>query len=469
MTVIPFNPRPRQSQLRGSDMIIQNGAEYLMWDMGNGKTLACILALKKLGIPAFVLAPVNAAIITWPDELAKWAPDVTYTVLHGKNKKHLASRAHLFDVTIINYEGLKWFYQMVREKVFKLRKFFVIMDESSMFKDHTTKRWEIMAEAYPIYSPYRVNLSGTPMPNNMVDLWAQYFILDNGERLQSDFFQFRSRYFNYTGAPRYKTTLKPFAEERIFDKIADITDRLGPDDQVELPDVVHNDIYLDLTPKLRKMYDELEKEFLLELAEGDVVANSKAVLGSKLRQFNQGALYLEREVGVPRGTPKEFELIHDIKVKAVKSLVDTNNGSPILAPIQFRFEKAMMDKVMRYDVPIINGSTSPDDAKRLVREWNEGIIPLLLVHPRSVAFSLNLQFGGHTVLWVALPWEMDLYEQLIRRLRRPGQLNTVMVHRLIFKNTIDTIVAEALRVKDLNQERLFEGIRQRRAKRKYIR
>jgi SNF2 family DNA or RNA helicase len=365
-------------------------------------------------------------------------------------------------VTILNYEGLKWFYKMVQEKTFKLKKFFTIWDESSMFKDHTTKRWEIMADAYPIYSPYRVCLSGTPMPNVMTDLWAQYFLLDSGERLQSDFYQFRSRYFNYSGAPRYTTTLKHGAEDRIYDKIADITDRLGPDDHIELPEVVHNDIYLDLTPKLRKMYEELEHEFLLELDEGDVVANSSAVLGSKLRQFNQGALYLEREEGVPRGTPKEFELVHDIKVKAVKALMDTAAGSPILAPIQFRFEKVMIDKVMRYDVPIINGSTSANDAKRLVREWNEGIIPLLLVHPRSVAFSLNLQFGGHTVLWVALPWEMDLYEQLIRRLRRRGQVNTVTVHRLIFKNTIDVVVAEALKRKNLNQERLFEGVKERR-------
>lgn len=139
-------------------------------------------------------------------------------------------------------------------------------------------------------------------------------------------------------------------------------------------------------------------------------------------------------------------------------------GNPILAPIQFRFEKATIDKAMKYSVPAISGVTSATESRRLVTQWNEGVIPLLLVHPRSVAFSLNLQFGGHTVLWVALPWEMDLYEQLIRRLLRRGQENRVIVHRLIIKNSIDEIVAEALKRKSLDQESLFNGIKRRRLK-----
>ena len=453
--------KPREFQNRGAGMITQNGATFLMWDMGAGKTLTCILAMKKLGMPVLVLAPLNAATITWPDELDKWAPDITYTVLHGNNKAHLASRAHTYDVTILNFEGLGWFYKMVQQKVLKLRKFFVVWDESSMLKDRTTKRWEIMADAMPIFSPYRVCLSGTPMPNTLVDLWAQYYLLDEGKRLSPAFYQFRNRFFNYSGPPRYVTTLKYGAEERIYERIADITDRLGPEDHIELPDVVHNDIQLELPKSLRKMYEELEQEFMLEFSEGDVVAGSSAVLGSKLRQFNQGALYLENDIGVPHGTPKRYEVIHDTKAQAVKSLM-ASSSTPILAPIQFRFEQEMIEKVLKRKVPSISGKTPALEAKRLVKEWNEGKIPLLLCHPRSVAFSLNLQFGGHTVLWIALPWEMDLYEQLIRRLRRRGQEHTVIVHRLMFKNTIDGVVAKALATKNANQERLFDAIIKRR-------
>jgi SNF2 family DNA or RNA helicase len=450
-------------QHRGADRIVKNGATYLMWDMGKGKTLTCILAMKKLGIPVLVLAPLNAATITWPDELDKWAPELSYSVLHGPNKEHLAYRAHTHDVTIINFEGLAWFYKMVQKKTFKLRKFFVIWDESSMLKDHTTKRWEIMADAMPIYSPYRVALSGTPMPNTLQDLWAQYYLLDEGKALSPSFHQFRNRFFDYTGPPRYLTTLKPGSEERVYDLIAPITDRLGPEDNDELPDVVHNDIFLELPKGMRKLYDQYEEEFMLEFPEGATVANSSAVLNSKLRQFNQGAVYLEHDVGVPRGTPKRWRLMHDIKALAIKSLVETANGRPMLVPTQFRFEKEILEKAMKRKLPYIDGRTSALDTKRYIRDWNAGKLPILLVHPRSVAFSLNLQFGGNTIVWAALPWEMDLYKQLIRRLRRRGQESDhVVVNRLIFKNTVDELVASALARKDFNQEKLFVGIKARR-------
>lgn len=455
--------KPRGFQTRGSDMIVKNGATFLMWDMGAGKTLTCILAMKKLGIPVLVLAPLNAATITWPDELDKWAKDsLTYTVLHGPNKEHLAYQAHINDVTIINFEGLPWFYNMVQKKIFKLKKFFVIWDESSMLKDSTTKRWEIMADAMPIYSPYRVCLSGTPMPTSLIDLWAQYYLLDGGKRLSPRFHQYRNKYFNYSGAPRYLTTLKPGADVHIYNRIGDITDRLGPEDHTELPDVIHNDIFLELPKSLRKMYSELEEEFLLEFTEGDVVAGSSAVLNSKLRQFNQGAVYLEHDVGVPRGTPKRWRMLHDIKAQMIRSMMETANGNPMLVPVQFRFEHEMLEKVLKRKIPFIGGKTSPLESKRLVKEWNTGALPILLVHPRSVAFSLNMQFGGHTVTWMALPWEMDLYEQLIRRLRRRGQTHAVVVNRFIFKNTVDVLIAASLATKDNNQENLFAAMVARR-------
>jgi SNF2 family DNA or RNA helicase len=229
---------------------------------------------------------------------------------------------------------------------------------------------------------------------------------------------------------------------------------------MNLPEVVHNDIVLELPPKLRKVYTELETEFYLEFPNGIVEANSSGVLDCKLRQFMQGALYIKKEIGMPGNG--EYNIFHDLKIQQLQSTMDTSAGNPILAPVQFKFEYDMICNRLDYDVPIIAGRTPATRSAQLVREWNEGKHPLLVVHPRSVAYSLNMQFGGHTIFWVALPWEMDLYKQLIRRLRRQGQTaGRVIVHRCIFADTVDAKVAEVLARKSGNQDELFEAMTKR--------
>lgn len=448
--------KPYPMQTRVAERIVRNGATYVMWDMSLGKTLACILAIKKLGIPVMVLAPVNAALITWPDEFKKWAPDLRYIVLHGPNKAHLATTCHNYDVVIMNFEGLYWWYDMVQKRRIKLRKYFVIWDESSMLKNPTTKRWMIMAEAMPIWSPYRVCLSGTPMPSHLEDLWGQYYLLDEGKSLCREIYQFRNRWFDWN-PDTYTSTIREGAEQQIYKAIAPITDRMGEQDWMNLPPVIHNNIVLRLPNKLRKMYDELEREFMLEFPNGIAEANSEGVLASKLRQFLQGAVYIKDDIGM-KGKG-EYNVLHDLKIKQLKTLVETSNGKPILAPIQFRFEYELICKEFGYTVPAISGATPAKRMRELVDQWNLGLLPLLVVHPRSVAYSLNLQFGGHIICWVALCWEADLYAQLLRRLRRPGQkAGRIIVHRIVFENTIDERVGESLARKIDNQEELFKAV-----------
>ncbi|MGD1831010.1 MAG: SNF2-related protein [Spirochaetaceae bacterium] len=446
-------------------MITKYGASYLMYDMGMGKTLTCILAMKKVGMPVLVMAPLNAALNTWPAELKKWAPDLTYTVLHGRNKEVIARRSHTYDVIILNFEGLYWWYKMVQKKIFKLRKYFVVWDESSMLKDFNTKRWSIIAEAMPIWSRYRVCLSGTPMPNSMIDLWSQYYLLDEGRALTPSFYTYRSTFFNYTGPPTYRTTIKPNADEKIFDRIAPITDRLDADDYLDLPEVIHNDISLELPPKLRRIYDKMEEDFQLEFPEGCAIANSEAVLASKLRQFLQGGMYYEAQGARCLAPTREVKTFHNIKAELLKSIVDTSGGKPVLAPIQFSFEYQIMCDTFKKFLPIIHGKTKAEVTAKHIAAWNAGAYPVMLCHPRSVAYSLNLQAGGHIIYWAALPWEMELYKQLIARLRRQGQTSSqVIVHRPIFRDTKDERVARVLADKNANQEDLFNAVLKRRRK-----
>jgi SNF2 family DNA or RNA helicase len=232
---------------------------------------------------------------------------------------------------------------------------------------------------------------------------------------------------------------------------------MGEQDWMALPPVIHNNITLRLPNKLRKQYEILEAEFMLQFPQGVAEANSAAVLNSKLRQFVQGGLYIKEEIGMlPSG---EWVMVHDLKVKALKSLVETSNGNPILAPVQFSFEYDMICKEFGYKVPLIAGKTSAAKTKEYIHQWNIGVLPLLIVHPRSVAYSLNLQFGGHIICWVALPWEADLYAQLLRRLRRPGQrAGRIIIHRIIFENSVDEKVGKALARKINYQEGLFQAM-----------
>ena len=456
-------------QDRAIEFCLKNKAVFLAMDLGLGKTAVALEVIKRTKQPAIVFAPLRVAYNTWPEEIKNWAPELTYDILHGPNKSHTLKNSKA-DILLINYDGLKWFAKEIlkhnkqiavktRKKVggtsrktLGWTKRMLILDESSMIKSPTTLRFKTLKKMFPLWSDYRLCLSATPSPNGYHELWSQYYMLDKGQRLFETFYQFRGAYFNYTGPPVFKTTIRKGSYERIRDTIKPITFRLGAKDYLDMPEVTYNDISLELPKALQDKYKELEDNFFLEFTGSEATAFSAAALSMKLRQFIQGAVYTDAQNG-------DFYPLHRIKIDALKDLLETAAGQPILCPIQFKFERKMIHEFIDRSIPCIAGGTSIRDSNRLIKAWNEGNLPLLLCHPASLGHGVNLQAGGHNLLWFGLPWSLEHYKQLNGRLDRQGQTNHVMINHLIMKDTIDERVVKVLKEKDATMSKLLDALR----------
>lgn len=425
---------------------------FFAMDMGLGKTVVSLRIKEAINQPAFVVAPLSGVYTTWPEEIQKWSPLLTYSILHGPNKNFRLTHDKP-DVFIINFDGLKWFAKEVVKRHVLWAKRMLIIDESSMIKSPTTLRFKLLKKMMPLWSDYRFCLSATPSPNGYHELWSQYFMLDKGKCLFDNYYRFRGTYFSYTGPPLFKTTIRKGSYEAIRDNIRPITFRLDAYDYLNMPKTIHNVISLELPKKLRSQYKELEDNFFLEFANSEATAFSAAALSMKLRQFIQGAVYTDAKKG-------EFYPLHQIKINALKELLETCAGQPILCAIQFKFERRMINEFIGYNIPCIAGGTSINDRNGYIRKWNRGDIPLLLCHPASLSHSVNLQAGGHIMLWFGLTWSMEQYKQLNGRLIRQGQVaNSVTVNHLIMKNTIDERVVKVLKEKDATQQKLLDALK----------
>lgn len=439
-------------QKRAIDFCLKNRTVYLAMDLGLGKTAVALKVIELTKQPAIVFAPLRVIYNVWPDEIKNWTPQLTYDIIHGPDKYYTLKKSKA-DILLINYDGIKWFSKVIKDKDIKWKKRNLILDESSMIKSPSTQRFKSLKKMFPLWGNYRLCLSATPAPNGLHELWTQYFMLDKGERLGVNYFQYRSRYFSYTGPPIYKTLLWPGMDKVIHKTIKPITYRLDANDHLNMPETIFNPIKLTLPKELRDQYEQLEKEFYLEFSESQATAFSAAALSMKLRQFIQGAVYTDQKDG-------SFYPLHDVKIDALKELLETANGQPILCPIQFKFERKMINEFLGKSVPCIAGGTSPIDSKRYIQAWNKGDIPLLLCHPASLGHGVNLQAGGHILLWYGLTWSLEHYLQLNGRLIRQGQkAKGVILHHLIMKNTIDENVASVLKRKDATQSMLLNALK----------
>lgn len=432
----------RDYQKRAVAWGLENDMGYFAVDMGLGKTRIILELAKRRKQVLLVVAPKRVAQHTWPQQILEWAPELTYTVLHGRNKEecYLLNR----DVYIINYDGIPWLQKMfAKYGRRRLMNSMLVLDESSAVKSHSSNRSKLTHKMRAMFRQCYC-LSASPAPNGMQDLFMQYLILDHGESLGTGYTKFMNTYFTVAPSRVVRPKNKNVVHE-IERRISARTFRLDASDYLKLPDFIDNKIELHLPEKLRDMYTRLEEEFVLQLKQGTITAVSAATLSMKLRQLIQGAMYIEGG----------YEVIHEIKLDALEQVLQELNGNPALVAIQFKSEFDMIKKRFG-NVPAIvggQGSNATLDA------WNAGDIPALFVHPASVSHGVNLQAGGHNIIWYAPTWNFEHYYQLNGRLRRSGQTKTVVRTFLTMANTKEDDIIKAINSKGATQQTLLDALR----------
>jgi len=432
---------------------LSNPLSYQALDMGLGKTFIALkwaeAILHYKAIPGvLVITPLRAAYTTWPLEKEKWAPKLTHTIIHGTQKvRRLNERVDLF---FMNWEGIPWLFENLKrywKSTGRIPFRALVIDEASMLKSPRTKRFKTMRKLRDIFPKWSIFLSATPTPKSLLDLWSQYYILDGGKRLGTAYGRFQTTYFFQIDNQGFYWGLKDGAQREILDSIKDITYRLPAHDYVKMPKKIDNEIKLFLPTKIFKIYKELEKNFFIKFDDTSVEIRSRAALSMKLRQVIQGAIYTDKE--------GSYEILHKVKIDALKEIMETAAGQGILCAIQFRFELDMIQKAFP-DTPYIAKGIPAKLATQHITNWNKGEIPLLVCHPASLSHGVNLQTGSHIILWLGVTWSPEQYTQLIGRLYRQGQTKTVIVHHLIMQGTVDTAILKSQQVRNANQSTVLQ-------------
>lgn len=452
-----FDPYPYQQYC--IDRIIDTPNLALWLDMGLGKTVITLTALQDLKFNrwamrrALVIAPKKVAEDTWSSECRKWdhlAGMRVITIL-GTAKQRETALKQQADVYIINRENTQWLVECCgRNWPFDV----VVLDESSSFKNHQAKRFRAMKVVRPRINRV-IELTGTPRPHSLLDLWAQMYLLDGGKRLGRTISVYRDIYFDPD--QRNRTTIfsykpKPGAEEAIYQQLDDIAVSMKASDYLDLPDVMYEDVPVKLDSKARKAYDKLERDALLEADTGEVItANTAAVLTGKLLQLCNGAVYgTEADLITPT-----IQEVHRCKIDAFLETVEQLGGEHALVYYQFQHDR---DRLLE----ALNGSGLRVKLYRDYRDadaWNAGDVDILLAHPASCGYGLNLQYGGHHIIWFGLTWALEQYQQANARLPRNGQTHPVMIHHLVVQDGMDQVVMRALTSGAKAQDDLLEALR----------
>jgi SNF2 family DNA or RNA helicase len=390
-----------------------------------------------------VVAPLRVARDTWPAEIQKWSHlrSLTYAVAVGTLKERKAALMQRADITIINRENLQW---LIDDSGFPFDFDMVIIDELSSFKNHKSKRFKSLMKVRP-YIHRIIGLTGTPSSNGLMDLWAEFKLLDKGQRLGRFITQYRINYFipdKRNGEIIYSYKPLPYAEDAIYQRISDITISMKSTDHLKMPELISTQYEVALSDAERDRYENLKQELILQLPDGEITAANAAALTGKLSQLANGAIYSDT------GEIMEF---HDRKLDALEDIIEAANEKPLLVAYWFRHDLARIKN--RFNVREIKTS-------RDIADWNAGKIPVAVIHPASAGHGLNLQAGGSTLVWFGLTWSLELYQQTNARLWRQGQQShTVVIQHIITKGTIDERILKALSQKELTQSSLIDAVK----------
>ena len=450
--------RPHAYQQHCINKILEIKKLGLFLDMGLGKTVTTLTAIKELKYNRFlvrkvlVIAPKKVAEGTWTKEKDKWDHTKMLRVspVLGSQAKRIRALNTPADLYIINRENVCWLVDYYRNAwPFDM----VVVDESSSFKSHSAKRFKALASVGSRIDRM-VELTGTPSPNGLEDLWSQVFLLDGGERLGKRYSHFRERYFqpDKRGADGmvYSYEAKPGTERAILDTISDICISMKADDYLQLPDVIYHEIPVKLDVKSEKAYYELERKMVLQLPEDEeeISVTSAAALSNKLLQLANGAIYDE---------DRQVHEIHKCKLEAFLELIESLQGKPALVFYNYQHDRQrLLEALSGTKLRVRELKTTQDED-----DWNERKIDILLTHPASSAYGLNLQQGGNHVIWFGLTWNYELYSPANKRLHRQGQTEKVIIHHLVCTGTRDEDVMQALQHKDDVQNWVMESLKAR--------
>ena len=436
---------PYDYQSKATDFIITHPISALLLDMGMGKssiTLTAIKKLKDLGKvkKILIIAPIRVAKTTWKNEILKWEhlKDLKYSIVVGDKNKRINALSETSDIYLINRENVEW---LVDKSDIDFDFDMVVIDELSSFKSYDSKRFKAFMKVRPRIKRI-VGLTGTPTSNGLMDLFAEYKILDQGERLGKYITHFRNKYFEQDNWCEFIWYLRLGAEEMIYKKISDITISMKALDYLNMPKLLINEIKVELEPSEKRHYKDLKKHMVLELGGLNVVASNSAVLAGKLLQMANGTIYDEN---------KNYITIHNKKLDALEDLIEQANGKSVLVAYWYQSDRDRILNRFPYAKEI---KTEKD-----IDAWNNKNIEVGLIHPASAGHGLNLQDGGSILIWFGLTWSLELYEQTNARLYRQGQKETVVIHHILTKDTIDEEVMKALKDKNTTEQRLLNAVK----------
>jgi len=430
-------------QNRAVDFIKDNKKAALWIDMGLGKTISTLTALSDLVAnkkvkKVLIVAPLRVAKHTWSEEIRNWDHiQIDYTILAGLTPANRKAAIYSDSpVHIINREMIPWLVEVLGQK---WHYDCVVIDESSSFKSHASKRWKAFRKVLGKIKRM-VQLTGTPAPNSLMDLWPQLYLLDKGERLENTRGKFLAKYCTVVGNPQWNQyEVNPERADTIYKKVKDLVLRMSAKDYLELPERIDLTVEVELPPKARKAYEDMKRDFIMMYESGEVLAVNAAVQVGKLLQICNGNAYTE---------DGDFVELHKEKLNELEQIIEQAQ-EPVLVAYNYKSDLSVIQKQLPNAEVLSSDPTAID-------RWNKGEIPVLLTHPASAGHGLNLQKGGNIIVWYGVPWSLELYQQFNARLHRQGQQKPVRIIHIVAKNSADESVVESLKTKDDSQTKLLK-------------